>query len=144
MSRIDLAQAGPAAHENRRLEDRDVVMVLPEEKRIIHVTGLVRKPDQFAVPQNEDIHVLDAIAMAGGTTSPVADKVYVIRQLGEMPEPVVIKVSIAGAKRNGNENLRLAAGDLVSVESTVSTLMLESVSKFFRMAIGVNGSLTAL
>jgi hypothetical protein len=30
------------------------------------------------------------------------------------------------------------------VESTVSTLMLESVSKFFRMAIGVNGSLTAL
>ncbi|HJS09423.1 MAG TPA: SLBB domain-containing protein [Pirellulales bacterium] len=144
MSRIDLAQAGPAAHENRQLEDRDVVMVLPEEKRIIHVTGLVRKPDQFAVPQSEDIHVLDAIAMAGGTTSPVADKVYVIRQMAEMPEPVVIKVSIAGAKRNGNENLRLASGDLVSVESTVSTLMLESVSKFFRMAIGVNGRLTAL
>lgn len=143
MSRIDLAQAGSAAHENRKLEDRDVVMVLPEEKRIIHVTGLVRKPDQFAVPQSEDIHVLDAIAMAGGTTSPVADKVYVIRQLAEMPEPVVIKVSIAGAKRNGNENLRLASGDLVSVESTVSTLMLESVSKFFRMAIGVNGRLTA-
>jgi polysaccharide biosynthesis/export protein len=144
MSRIDLAQTGPATHENRRLDDRDVVMVLPEEKRVIHVTGLVRKPDQFAVPINEDVRVLDAIAMAGGTTSPVADKVFVIRQLPEMPEPVVIKVSIAGAKRDGNENLRLATGDLVSVESTASTLMLESVSKFFRMAIGVNGRLTAL
>jgi polysaccharide export outer membrane protein len=144
MSRIDLAQAGPTTRENRRLEDRDVVMVLPEEKRIVHVTGLVRKPDQFAVPQNTDLRVLDAIAMAGGTTSPVADKVYVIRQSPEMPEPAVIKVSIADAKRNGKENLRLASGDLVSVESTVSTLMLESVSKFFRMAIGVNGSLTAL
>jgi polysaccharide export outer membrane protein len=144
MSRIDLAQAGPATHENRRLDDRDVVMVLPEEKSVIHVTGLVRKPDQFAVPKDEDVHVLDAIAMAGGTTSPVADKVFVIRQLPDMQEPVVIKVSIASAKRNGNENLRLASGDLVSVESTVSTLMLESVSKFFRMAIGVNGRLTAL
>jgi len=139
-----LAQTGPATHENRRLDDRDVVMVLPEEKRVIHVTGLVRKPDQFAVPINEDVRVLDAIAMAGGTTSPVADKVFVIRQLAEMPEPVVIKVSIADAKRDGNENLRLATGDLVSVESTASTLMLESVSKFFRMAIGVNGRLTAL
>jgi hypothetical protein len=74
----------------------------------------------------------------------VADKVFVIRKMAEMTEPAVIKVSIAGAKRNGNENLLLASGDLVSVESTVSTLMLESVSKFFRMAIGVNGSLTAL
>ncbi len=82
--------------------------------------------------------------MAGGTTSPVADKVFVIRQTADMAEPVVIKISIAGAKRDGNENLRLASGDLVSVESTVSTLMLESVSKFFRMAIGVNGRLTAL
>jgi polysaccharide export outer membrane protein len=143
MSRIDLAQAGPAAHESRKLDDRDVVMVLPAEQRIIHVTGLVRKPDQFAVPESEDVRVLDAIAMAGGTTSPVADKVFVIRQLADMPEPVVIKISIAGAKRNGNENLRLASGDLVSVESTPSTLMLESASRFLRMAIGVNGRLTA-
>jgi polysaccharide export outer membrane protein len=143
-SRIDLAQAGSESHEYRRLDDRDVVMVLPEEKRIIHVTGLVRKPDQFEVPMNEDMRVLDAIAMAGGTTSPVADKVFVIRQLANMPEPVVIKVSIASAKLDGTENLRLASGDLVSVESTMSTLMLESASKFFRMAIGVNGRLTAL
>jgi polysaccharide biosynthesis/export protein len=144
MSRIDLAQATPTAHDNRKLEDRDVVMVLPEEKRVIHVTGLVRKPDQFEVAQNKDVRVLDAIAMAGGTTSSVADKVYVIRQFAGMPEPIVINVSIAGAKRNGDQNLRLASGDLVSVESTLSTVMLDSVSKFFRMAIGVNGSLTAL
>ena len=47
----------------------------------------------------------------------------------------MIKVSIAGAKRDGNENLLLAAGDLVSVESTPSTMTVDTVSKFFRVAL---------
>jgi polysaccharide export outer membrane protein len=144
LTRIDLAQAAPAAPETRKLEDRDVVMVLAEDKRVIHVTGLVRKPNQFELDRDKDLRVLDAIAMAGGTSSTVADKVYVIRQFPNMTQPAVIKVSIAGAKRNGNENLLLAAGDLVSVESTATTMMVDTVAKFFRMAIGVNGSWAAL
>jgi polysaccharide export outer membrane protein len=142
-TRIDLAQAtGPLAPQARELADRDVVMVLPQEKRVIHVSGLVKKPDQFEMASGQDVRLLDAIAMAGGTTSPLADKVFVIRQLPSMPQPAVIKASIAGAKRNGNENLLLAAGDLVSVESTAPTMALDTVSKFFRMAIGFNGRVT--
>jgi hypothetical protein len=86
---------------------------------------------------------LDAIAMAGGTTSVVADKVFVIRQSAGMPQPAVIKVSIARAKRHGDENLLLSAGDLVSVESTVSTMTLDTVSKFFRVALGLSGNVAA-
>jgi hypothetical protein len=37
----------------------------------------------------------------------------------------------------------LAAGDLVSVESTMSTMTLETLSKFFRIALGVNGRIAA-
>ena len=81
---------------------------------------------------------------AGGTTSVVADKVYIIRQLPNMPEPKVIKISMSAAKRNGDENLRLAAGDLVSVESTMSTMPLDTIGKFFRVALGLNGSVAAL
>jgi polysaccharide export outer membrane protein len=142
MTRIDLAHAEPSGPHNRRLDDSDVVMVLPKELQVIHVTGLVKKPDQFEVEQDKQIRVLDAIAMAGGATSVVADKVYVIRQLPNMPQPAVIKVSMARAKQNGNENLLLAPGDLVSVESTPSTIMLDTVSRLLRMSIG--GSLTAL
>jgi polysaccharide export outer membrane protein len=142
-TRIDLAQAtGPVPPQARKLDDCDVVMVLPREKRVIHVSGLVKRPDQFEVLQGQDLRLLDAIAMAGGTTSPLADKVFVIRQLPDMSQPAVIKASIAGAKQNGNENLVLAAGDLVSVESTATTMALETVGKFFRMAIGFNGRVT--
>jgi polysaccharide export outer membrane protein len=143
LTRVDLSQAGDSGPEGRRLSDRDVVMVQPREKRFIHVTGLVAKPNQFELVRGKDIHVLDAIAMAGGTTSIVADKVLVIRQLPNMREPAAIKVSVAAAKRNGDENLRLAAGDLVSVESTPATMLVDTVGKFFRIGLGLNSSLAA-
>jgi len=142
-TRIDLAQANAVPLEQRMLHDQDVIMVLPEEKRVIHVTGLVRKPNQFEVPKKQDLRVLDAIALAGGTSSPVADKVYIIRQLPEMDQPVVIKVSMAAAKKDGSENLRLAAGDLVSVESTMMTATVDSIGKFLRIGLGLNGRLAA-
>ncbi len=143
MTRVDLAEAGVASSEGRKLADRDVVMVQPREKRYIHVTGLVAKPNQFELTRDKDIRVLDAIAMAGGTTSLVADKVFVIRQLPNMPEPAVIKISMGTAKHNGEENLRLAAGDLVSVESTPATMMVDTVGKFFRIGLGFTGALSA-
>jgi polysaccharide export outer membrane protein len=143
VTRIDLAQVSGSPVDIRKLDDRDVVMVLPAEKRVIHVTGLVKTPDQFELPRDKDIRVLDAIAMAGGTTSPVADKIFVIRQLPNMTEPTVIKVSMYSAKHDGNENIRLAAGDLVSVESTAVTMAVETVGKFFRVALGLNGSVSA-
>jgi len=143
MSRIDLSQAGAATPESRKLDDRDVVMAQPREKRFIHVTGLVQKPNQFELERDKDIRVLDAIAMAGGASSLVADKIFVIRQLPDMPEPAVIRVSMSAAKRSGEENLRLAAGDLVSVESTPATMIVDTAGKFFRVALGLNGTMAA-
>jgi polysaccharide biosynthesis/export protein len=141
--RVDLTQIGSVSPQARRLEDRDVVMVQPRERRLIHVTGLVQKPNEFELPHDQDLRVLDAIALAGGTTSLVADKVFVIRKMPNMTEPAVIKVSIARAKRDGNENLRLAEGDMVSVENTPATVAVDTISKFFRVALGVSGSLAA-
>jgi polysaccharide export outer membrane protein len=141
--RIDLAQAPEQIAPSYSLGDRDVVMVLPQEKQFVHVTGLVHQPNQFELPRNQDVTVLDAIALAGGVSSPMADKVFVIRRLPEMPKPAVIQVSIADAKRDGNENLRLASGDLVSVERTASTVMVDSVMTMFRGGFSVGGNLVA-
>ena len=139
--RLDLAKMESVAGQTHELNDRDMVMVLPEEKRLIHVTGLVIKADQFEIPKHQDVRVLDAIAMAGGVSSPVADKAFVIRRLPNMSEPTVIQVSLSQAKRNGRENLRLAPGDLVSVEATAATAVVDTVNNLFRMSLGVGGNL---
>ncbi|MEM6331561.1 MAG: polysaccharide biosynthesis/export family protein [Planctomycetota bacterium] len=107
MQRINLAQVTTGPKAANGLGDRDVVMVLPRKKRVVYVTGLVAKPDQFELPVDQDVRVLDALAMAGGASSGVADKVLVIRQQGDGQEPAVIELSIAEAKANGKENLLL-------------------------------------
>jgi polysaccharide export outer membrane protein len=141
--RLDLAQANPSHKSDYVIGDGDIVMVLPEKDRMVHVTGLVNKPDQFKIPRNHDVNVLDAIAMAGGVNSPVADKVYVIRHVEGEREPVVVQVSIASAKRNGKENLRLAPGDLVSVEQTPTTLVFDTVTAVFNVGLGLGSTFTS-
>jgi polysaccharide export outer membrane protein len=138
--RLDLAQAEPDRKATYQLNDRDVVMVLPEEKRLIHVTGLVNHANQFELPRNQDMTVLDAIALAGGISSPVADKIYVIRRVTDRPEPAVIQVSLRKAKTNGAENLRLAPGDLISVEATPATMFVDTANNFFRMTLGLGSN----
>ncbi|TWT87105.1 SLBB domain protein [Pseudobythopirellula maris] len=143
VERIDLAMASPQQRTKQRLSDSDVVMVLPREKETVHVTGLVTRPDQFELPRDQPLRVLDAIAMAGGITTPVADKVLVIRHIDAHSEPITIGVSMARAKRDGRENLVLRSGDLVSVESTVATTVTGVMKDFFRITMGVSSQLTA-
>ncbi|MEQ8846557.1 SLBB domain-containing protein [Botrimarina sp.] len=140
--RIDLSDPATRPGALHPLGDRDVVIVRPREKRVVHVSGLVAEPDQFELPEDHDLRVLDAIAMAGGTTTSVADKVIVIRQVADVESPLVVQVSIAEAKRNGSENLRLQSGDLISVESTVATTVAETFNSLFRITMGVGGDLT--
>lgn len=142
MERIDLAMADTKSTVSQPLGDRDVIRVPPQTKRIVYVSGLVNKPDQFELPHDQNVRVLDALAMAGGLSSVVADKVYVIRQFedDQRKQPAVIQVSIADAKQNGKENLILAPGDLVSVESTVTTTFVGAIESFFRISLGVTNS----
>ncbi|QDU87400.1 SLBB domain protein [Pirellulimonas nuda] len=141
IERLDLADTGPGAPRDRPLGDGDVLMVIEKEKRFIHITGLVAKPDQIELPVDQDIRLLDAVAMAGGKTSPVADKAIVIRQVPGGGEPVVINVSLNKAKVDGRENLLLAPNDLVSVENTPATAALQTVKDFVRVTMGVSGGI---
>lgn len=139
--RLDLAQANPSRRADYGVGDGDIVMVLPEVDRLIHVSGLVNTPNQFKIPKDQDVYLLDAIAMAGGVKSVVADKVLIIRRLEGAAEPAVIQASIAKAKKDSKENLRLTAGDLISVESTVLTNTVDTLAMFFRMSVGIGGNL---
>lgn len=139
--RIDLASLpNHYSRDEFHLEDRDVVMVKPRKKRSIHVGGLVKQPGQFELPATEDLRLLDAIALAGGSSSLVADNVYVIRPVPDRPQPLVILASIQKAKQDGQENLLLAEGDMVSIEQTPATAVYDALGRFMHFTIGVSGN----
>ena len=133
--RIDLVAASQSGQGGVPLDDGDVLMVMKRDPKPVHVMGLVRKPGQYEMPPNQEMHVLDAIALAGGITSSVADKVFVIRRQPGRADSAVIEVSMHRAKRDGVENIRLGAGDIVSVEQTLPTVAMDAVKSFVRIGL---------
>ena len=81
--------------------------------------------------------MLDSLAMAGGCSSPVADKVLVIRHLPKRPEPIRIAVSIQSAK-SGQDNIALAPGDTVMVEQTPETVVVDVIKNFLHFSFGTS------
>ena len=125
--RIDLAQSIQKYKGGMRLTDGSVVNVEKRDPESIQVIGLVRKPDQYDFPMNRDLRLLDAIAMAGGMTYKVADKILVIRKRPDADEAAVIEISFKKAKHDRVENLRLQPGDTVSVEQTMMTAVMDAL-----------------
>jgi polysaccharide export outer membrane protein len=129
--KLNLAEAAAQGQANFPLEDGDVVHVARRAVKPIYVMGLVRKPGELPYPGNQDLRVLDAIAVAGGCSNPVADKVVVIRQVPVGAEPVRIELSLQEAK-DGQDNLQLAPGDTMIVEQTAGTVVIDTLQNFFR------------
>jgi polysaccharide export outer membrane protein len=140
--RIDLANAAKQGDGGQQLQDGDVVMIERRDPQPVHVIGLVMKPGQFELPVNQDMHVLDAIAQAGGVSINVAEKIHVLRRVPGKEQPAVIEVSYQDARAGGSSNLRLAPGDIVSVEDTPTTVFFESIRTFFR--VGFTSALPGL
>ena len=140
--RIDLSEGQFVGNADYRLNDRDVVRVIHREKEMIYVSGLVTRAGQFEIPPKQDIHLLDAIALSGGLSSPVADKVIIIRRLENHSKPITIQASLKKAKKNGLENIRLATGDTISVEQTPETVVVDIFTNLIRFSVGVAGRAT--
>ena len=131
-AQIDLEQSSAIPPQEFHLEDGATVMVMPRPARYVHVIGLVRNADQFEIPEDQELHLLQAIALAGGRTVSIADKVHVIRPVPGQTKPVLIEASIREAKQ-GRANIRLAAGDVVSVEETPATFVVGTIQNFVRL-----------
>lgn len=127
---MDLEQLSPES--DLRLPDGSTVVVRPKPKRFIHVIGLVHRANQFELPEDQELRLLDAVALAGGCSISIADKVHVIRYVPDQPAPIVVTASLRKAKSNSNANIRLAAGDVVSVEETPTTFVVGTIRDFVR------------
>ena len=138
MLTVNLAAAARNPRASCSLEDGDVVHVAKRTLKPIYVQGLVRKPGEFEYPVNQELRLLDALALAGGVSNPVADQVLVIRQVGGRSDPVNVACSVQEAKA-GRDNLRLAPGDTVMVEQNAATALVDIVQTFFR--VGFSASL---
>ncbi len=136
--RVDLVSATKTGTGGYLVSDGGVVRIEKRDPEPLHVMGLVRKPDRYDFPIAEDVRVTDAIAMAGGTSQTVCNKVFVIRRKANGTDTVVIEISLREAKRNSSANLRLAPGDVVSVEQTPATVMMEALNI---VRFGISGAL---
>lgn len=130
--KVNLAEAARCGGASCRLQDGDVVHVARRTLKPIYVLGLVRKPGEFEYPPSQELRVLDALALAGGVSNPIADRVLVIRQPAGQDGPIQIAASIQRAKA-GHDNLRLAPGDTVLVEQTAATALVDLIQTLFRV-----------
>jgi polysaccharide export outer membrane protein len=124
---LNLAESVTQGEGTRYLPDGSVITIEKRLPQPYHVIGLVQKPGQFEYPMNHDVRVLEAIAQAGGTSQALADKIYVIRPTPNGAEDTMIEISLRRAKRKREENLRLQPGDVVSVEPTPATMVVEAI-----------------
>lgn len=129
---VDLLQASLGSPVDLHLEDGSVVVVRKKMDRSVYVMGLVNQAGQFEMPPDQELRLLDALAMAEGRKFEVADKVSIIRNNPTGPEPITIAASVREAKRNRAANISLAPGDVISVEETPTTIVVDTVRNVFR------------
>jgi polysaccharide export outer membrane protein len=130
--RIDLIAASEGITPEYQIRDGSVIMVREQDPKKIQVIGLVRKPDQFEIPRDQEIRLLDAIALANGRTLELADKVHIVRNIERGSKSIVIAASVREAKRSAAANILLAPGDVVSVEETPLTFTVGTIREFVR------------
>ena len=131
-ARVDLVSAVTQGTSGEDVGDGDVVMVSRRDTTTVKVMGLVNQPGEFEVPAGREFRVLDAISLAGGRPLQIATKVKVIRNLPGQGEPAVVQLNVNQAKRDGATNIRLAPGDVVSVEETPLTMFVQTLQNFVR------------
>ncbi len=134
---VSLTAAASGQQRPPELRDGDVVYVPKRTLPPIHVLGLVTKPGEFPFPPNQELRVLDALALAGGVSNSAAEKVLVIRHLPNHPGPIKIAVSLQAAE-TGQDNITLAPDDTVMVEQTPATVTLDMLKTFIRLGFYTN------
>lgn len=137
---IDLISAAKAGDGQYIVHDGGVVMVEKRDPAPIYVGGLVRSGGRFDYPIGQDLHLLGAVALAGGMSNQLANKIYVTRPVVGSRDPAVIEISYRDAKKSADSNIRLGPGDVVNVEHTPGTVFMEALNL---VRFGISGN-TAL
>lgn len=132
---IDLATIDSDDQPAMLLDDGALVTVTRRPVPTVGVVGLVKSSKQLPYPIGKELRLLDAITAAGGTNTELANKVFVVRRMPDSEETVIIKTSIAKAKRDLDWNVLLSPGDVVSVEETPQTFVWRGLRNILNTAL---------
>lgn len=134
---IDLISAAESGEGHYSVADGGVIMVEKRDPETINVQGLVKNANRYEIPVGEDLYLLDAIALAGGVSNQLANKIYVKRKPVPGQDPIVIQVSYRAATHSTDSNVLLGPGDVVKVAHTPATVVMEALNI---IRFGINGS----
>lgn len=134
ITRVNLATAAVDGPGGKYLQDGDTVYVMKKSPKPVYVRGLVHTPGELELPTNRDMHLLDALTLAGGRTMQIANRVTILRQVPGQ-KPIVIETSVRDAAKGGPANARLAPGDVITVAETPATFVLDTLKSFIRFGL---------
>jgi polysaccharide export outer membrane protein len=122
-----------------RLENGDTISIDDRKVKPIYVVGMVGKPGEYPLPVDRDLRVLEAIGLAGGTDhNSLPDKALVIRQRPDGSGVVAVRIDLNQAKKDSSQNIRLMAGDTVSVEETAMSFTRGLLRGAVRFGVGAS------
>jgi len=137
---LNLADVPRQTDQRVYLDDGSVVSVLSRRPEPVQVMGLVTRPGLYPFPIQHELRVLGAISQAGGASSKVATKA-IVRRRGPDGRLTTIGIDLERAKGDPAEDVRLAPGDLVSVEHTPATILWELINT---VRVGLSASVPLL
>ena len=122
-----------------RLENGDTISIDDRKAKPIYVIGMVNRPGEYPLPVDRDLRVLEAIGLAGGVDrGSLPDKALVIRQRPDGSGVLAVRVDLNSAKKDNAQNIRLMAGDTLSVEETVLSYTRGLLRGALRFGIGAS------
>jgi len=128
------------------LEHGDVIYVHAAAPNLIFVGGLVNAPRPQEYPAGVGITVLQALAAAGGLRTDLTPREATLTR--RMPDgtDAQVKLNLDRIGRGDEDNIMLAAGDVLWVPFTVETRIQDFVNRnfFLRAGISVNYSVSGM
>ena len=124
------------------LKSGDMVTVEAARPNTVFVGGLVNTPRPQNYPPGVQVTVLQAIAAAAGLRSDIFPKEATL--IRRMPDgrDVHVKLNLNRLIKGEDENIALAAGDILWVPHTFETRVQEWISRNIYLRAGVDASLT--
>lgn len=127
--------SGQQISSNLDVQPGDTVYVSPAG--VVYVLGNVNRPSGFVMDNHGSMSVLEALAMAGGTTPHSSlNSAKVIRRTPEGMQEIPVPLNkILGAK---SEDLALQAGDVLFIPGSVTSgVFQQSAASILQTATGV-------
>lgn len=105
------------SQENIVLKPGDVVSV--SDAQVVYVLGDVTKPGAFPINDTEDMTVLQALAMAGGTLPTAAPKsATLLRRSPGQTKPTLVAVNLKALLKGKHADLALMPNDVLYVPNS--------------------------